>query len=503
VKAVIYARYSSDAQREESIEGQLRECGEFAERKGYTIVKTYADRAISGKKADNRPQFMQMIEDSKQKLFNTVIVWKIDRFSRDKYDSVFYKNALKKNGVSVISATEPIDDSPEGQLMESIFEGFSAYYIKDLAMKVNRGMTENALKCKFNGGSPTYGYFIDEHKHFQPDPVKALVVADIFRRYSGGESLKSILSSLQGQGLQTGHGKPPTYSFLVNLIKNRRYLGEYRFKDTVVENAFTPLVEPDIFEKCQRRLVENQRRPAHFKTVADKYLLTGKSYCGYCGTSMCGESGKSKTGVIHRYYQCRAAKTKRTCDKKRISKDFLETAVTDISMQFFDNAPLLNSVVDNCFELQSRKNANLPALESQLEQVNKEIDNVMTAIKQGIITPTTKETLLKLEQDKGELEVNIAKERIERPVLSREQIKFGLCRFSTTNLDDSEQKQRLIEVFVNSIYVYDDKFVITFNYNDGDKCVTFDEVNEMFAKRKNSDNHKDYQSSPLERCGDP
>ena len=146
MKAVIYARYSSDNQREESIEGQLRECGDFAQRKGYTIVKTYADRAISGKKADNRPQFMQMITDSKNGMFDAIIVWKIDRFSRDKYDSVYYKNILKKNGVSVVSATEPIDDSPEGQLMESIFEGFSAYYIKDLAMKVSRGMTENTLK---------------------------------------------------------------------------------------------------------------------------------------------------------------------------------------------------------------------------------------------------------------------------------------------------------------------------------------------------------------------
>ena len=141
MKAVIYARYSSDSQREESIEGQLRECGEFAERKGYTVIKTYADRAISGKKADNRPEFMQMIADSKQKLFDAVIVWKIDRFSRDKYDSVYYKNALKKNGVSVVSATEPIDDSPEGQLMESIFEGFSVNIIKELSAKVIREMT--------------------------------------------------------------------------------------------------------------------------------------------------------------------------------------------------------------------------------------------------------------------------------------------------------------------------------------------------------------------------
>ena len=261
MRAIIYARYSDSAQREESIEGQLRECSEFAQRKGFTVIKTYADRAISGKKADNRPEFMQMISDSKQKNFDVVIVWKIDRFSRDKYDSVYYKNILKKNGVSVVSATEPIDDSPEGQLMESIFEGFSVYYLKDLSMKVSRGMTENALKSKFNGGNPTFGYYIDEDKHFQPDPVKALIVADIFHRYASGENSKSILQSLIAQGLKTGQGKAPTYSFIVNLLKNRRYLGEYRFKDTVIENAFVPLVDTETFEKCQKLLSANKRSP--------------------------------------------------------------------------------------------------------------------------------------------------------------------------------------------------------------------------------------------------
>ena len=96
MRAVIYARFSDPTQREESIEGQLRECNAFAERKGYTVIKAYADRGISGKKADNRPEFMQMISDSKQQNFDVIIVWKIDRFSRDKYDSVYYKNILKR-----------------------------------------------------------------------------------------------------------------------------------------------------------------------------------------------------------------------------------------------------------------------------------------------------------------------------------------------------------------------------------------------------------------------
>ena len=503
MNAVIYARYSSDNQREESIEGQLRECGDFARRKGYTIVKTYADRAISGKKADNRPEFMQMITDSKQGTFNAIIVWKIDRFSRDKYDSVYYKNVLKKNGVSVISATEPIDDSPEGQLMESIFEGFSVYYIKDLAMKVNRGMTENALKGKYNGGQRTFGYIIDEDRHFQPEPKEALIVADIFMRYASGESTKSILGSLNEQGIKTTRGKPLTYSLITTMLKNRRYLGEYRFQDTVIENAFVPLIDKDIFEKCQRRLTANQHKAANFKTVEEKYLLTGKIFCGHCGNTMQGVSGTSHTGAKHRYYHCHAANKMKPCEKKRVTKTFVESTVIDYILKMLDNMPIINQIVDTCFDIQTRKNAALPSLKNQLAQTEKEIENVMNAIKQGIITATTKDTLLKLEQEKESLEISIAKERIERPIISREQIKCFICKFRLTNLDNEEQKQRLIDVFLNSVHVYNDKMLIVLNYKDGEICVTFDEINEMLRQKENPDNHNDYQGSPSDRIGGP
>ena len=503
MRAVIYARYSDSHQRDESIEGQLRECGDFAERKGFAVVKTYADRAISGKKADNRPQFMQMITDSKQKGFELVIVWKIDRFSRDKYDSVYYKNILKKNGVSVLSATEPIDDSPEGQLMESIFEGFSAYYLKDLSMKVSRGMTENALKGKFNGGGITFGYVIDENKQFQPDPVNALIVADIFRRYASGEESKSILHSLVTQGLKTNHGKAPTYSFTINLLKNRRYLGEYRFKDIVVEDAFVPLVDVETFEKCQKRLNANQRKPAHFKPVEDKYILTGKIFCGLCGSTMNGVSGTSSHGTTHRYYHCHNTQKHKSCKKKRTSKALVESAVLEYILRMLDNKLIVDCIVDTCFDLQSQNSAALPALEKHLAQTKREIENVMSAIKQGIITATTKETLLSLEQEKESLEISIAKERIERPVLSKEQIKFWICKFSKTNLDDPEQKQRMVDVFLNSVYVYDDKMLVILNYKNGEICVTYDEIKAAMDKKENSDNHNDCQSSPLDVRGDP
>ena len=444
-----------------------------------------------------------MISDSKEMNFDVVIVWKIDRFSRDKYDSVYYKNILKKNGVSVLSATEPIDDSPEGQLMESIFEGFSAYYLKDLSMKVNRGMTENVLKGKFNGGNITFGYYVDENRQLQPDPERALIVADIFKRYAGGEGTKDILNDLLKQGVMNTQGKAPTYSFIINMLKNRRYLGEYKFNDTVVENAFLPLVDVEIFNICQRRIESNKQKPAHFKTVEDKYILTGKVYCGLCGSSMNGVSGTSSTGTKHRYYRCHSAQKYKSCDMKRVSKNFVESAVLSYTMQVLNDEEIVDKIATACYELQSQESAALPVLEKQLKQTQKEIDNVMNAIKQGIITATTKETLLELEQEKENLEISIAKERIEKPVISKEHIKFWISKFSNTDLDNVKQKQKLIDAFLNSIYVYEDKMLIILNYKDGEIATTFDEITEILAQKENPDNQTNYQSSPLKVFGDP
>ena len=170
MKAVIYARYSSDNQREESIEGQIRECTAFAEKNGITILRHYIDRAFSAK-TDNRPEFQNMIKDSGKHLFDMIIVWKLDRFARNRYDSARYKAALKKNGVKVVSATEVISDGAEGIILESVLEGYAEYYSADLSEKVVRGMTENALKSKYNGGTLPIGYQIDSDQCFQLDPL--------------------------------------------------------------------------------------------------------------------------------------------------------------------------------------------------------------------------------------------------------------------------------------------------------------------------------------------
>ena len=160
MNAVIYARYSSERQTEQSIEGQIRYCTQYADQHGYKIVDTYIDRAISGT-SDNRPQFQKMISDSAKGQFRYIIVWKLDRFARNRYDSAIYKNKLKNNNVKVLSATEGIGEGDESIILEAVLEAMAETYSRQLSQNVRRGLKESALKCKSTGGTIPLGYKID------------------------------------------------------------------------------------------------------------------------------------------------------------------------------------------------------------------------------------------------------------------------------------------------------------------------------------------------------
>ncbi len=251
MNAVIYARYSSDNQREESIEGQLRECLSYAEKNNLKIVNHYIDRAFSAR-TDDRPAFRQMIQESEKKEFSIILVWKLDRFSRDRYDSAYYKHQLKKNGVRVLSATENISEGPEGIILESMLEGMAEYYSAELAVKVRRGQQENALKCRSNGGVLPLGYCVSKDHTFEIVPEKAAIVREIFTRYDNGEALQTIANSLNKQGLRTQKGKEFRVSSLGKILRNRKYTGEYRYDTTVIPDGMPRIIEQDLFDRAQK-----------------------------------------------------------------------------------------------------------------------------------------------------------------------------------------------------------------------------------------------------------
>ena len=472
--AVIYARYSSDNQREESIEGQIRECTAYAEKNGITVVKHYIDRALSAK-TDNRPDFQQMIKDSEKRLFDIVLVWKLDRFARNRYDSAHYEYQLERNHVKLVSATEPISDSPAGIMVKSMLTGMAEYYSAELSEKVVRGMTENVLKGKYNGGTIPIGFKVDEEKFFQVDPLKAPFVVEAFQRYNDGATMKELMNWLNDSGVTTNRNQKFTYNSVQKLLTNKRYIGENHFKDIVMPDSIPAIVDKDLFEEVQQKIKKNSRAPARHK-AEDDYLLTTKLFCGMCGAMMFGECGTGRNKVVHHYYKCATAKRFKTCKKKTVRKEWLEDLVIAETMKLIQDDAVIDAIVAEVMELQDRENTTLPLLEKQMREVENGIENMLNAIQAGVLTNSTKSRLEKLEAQQKELEIRIAEEKIARPRLSENQVRFWLTRFRKLDPNVKSHRETLINTFVNAVYLYDEKVLITFNYKDGTKTITFDEI---------------------------
>ena len=242
-----------------------------------------------------------MIKDSAGRLFDVVLVWKLDRFARNRYDSAHYKSVLRKNGVKVVSATEPISEDSTGILLESLLEGYAEFFSAELSEKVKRGMNENALKCKWNGGGIPIGYYIDDDLHYQIDPTTSPFVIEAFKRYADGSKFTEIAKWLNDSGVQSYRKLPISIDTINRMLKNRSYVGDYHYDRHVIPGGVPAIVPPDLFEQVQEMLAKNKKAPAQHK-AEDDYLLTTKLYCGLCGAYMVGESGTSAAMKVHHYY---------------------------------------------------------------------------------------------------------------------------------------------------------------------------------------------------------
>ncbi len=479
MKAVIYARYSSDSQREESIEGQIRECTEYAEKNGITILRSYIDRAMSARTAD-RPEFQNMIKDSEHKLFDLVLIWKLDRFSRDRYDSAHYKRILKKNGVKVVSVKENISDGPEGIILESMLEGYAEYYSAELSEKIHRGQKENALKGRNNGGGIPLGYLLGTDQKLVIDPVTAPLVREIFQRYADGEIVRTIVEDFNRRGLKTKSGKPFSANSFNRILKNRKYIGEYKYQDVVIPDGVPAILPDELFYQVQARLEKNKRAPAAAKADVD-YLLTTKLFCGHCERMMVGESGTSHTGDKHYYYKCGGAKRKLGCKKKAIKKDFIEQAVITLTVSRVLQDEEISRIADRILELQNSEDTTLPALRKQLADTERGIENMLNAIQMGVLTPSTKERLEALEKQKEDLKISILQTELQKPKYTKEQIVRWISQFKYGDVDSIEYRKRIIDTFVNAVFLFDDKLVITYNFKGGTETITLKDVEAAYG----------------------
>ena len=479
MKAVIYARYSDSHQRDESIEGQIRECTDYAKYNDITIISTYIDRAVSAK-TDDRAEFQRMIRDSAKGLFDVVLVWKLDRFSRDRYDNAHYKRVLRKNSVRVISAKENISEGPEGIILESMLEGMAEYYSADLSQKIHRGQKENALKGKNNGGGIPLGYLLGDDQKLAIDPVTAPIVREAFTRYADGETVKEIVDSFNNRGLKTRWGNPFSMNSFNVMFNNRKYVGEYKYQDVIIPGGVPALVSEEIFNRVQERKKKNKRAPARAK--ADEiYLLSTKLICGECERMMVGESGRSKTGKMHYYYKCGAAKRNKGCKKRAVKKDWIERVAVVKTVNTLLNDKAINKIADKLTKQQEIEDTVLPSLRKQLAETEKSIDNLLNAIQQGLFNVSAKKRMDELEAQKEDLEISILQAELVRPKYTKDEIVHWISQFKYGDVDSKDYQQQIIDIFLNSIRLYDDRAVFTYNYKDGTETIPITDIEKALG----------------------
>ena len=478
--AVIYARYSSTAQREESIEGQLRECHEYARRNNLHVINEYIDKAMTGR-TDKRPSFLQMISDSASHTFQYVICWKLDRFSRDRYDNAVYKHVLKKNGVKVIYARESIPEGPEGAILESVMEGLAEYYSANLAQNIRRGLVDSAMKKKVIG-VPPFGYRKTAAGLFELDPITAPAAARIFTEYASGARAVDICADLNNKGFKTPRGNAFTKSNVLRIIRNERYTGVYKWDDIREEGAIPAVVDRETWDACQRRADANKRAPAAAREI--HYILTGKIRCGACGSTMVGESCRSKTGSIHCYYTCYSRRSGGACRASRLRKDETEEYVASVLADLVNGPHFFEDVADAIIDYMDREYAdtsNLDSLTALLRDTTRKHNNIMKAIEEGIITEGTRARLLGLEDEMARIRAAIEREEMKRPALTRDHIIY----FLETMYDKKKPGigEQLIDTFLNAVYFYPDHVDFCLNYTKNAEPVTYTAYNSALSVR--------------------
>ena len=487
LKTVIYARYSSQKQNEQSIEGQIHECERFAAAHNLMIVDKYIDRALSGRTSD-RPQFLQMIKDSASGLFDAVLVYKTDRFARNRYDSAIYKSRLKKNGVKIFYAIENITDTPEGSLLEAMLEGFAEYFSKDLSQKVKRGIRENVRKGLYFGGLVPYGYKI-VNQRYVIDETQAPFVQKIFEEYANGRRSKDIYNELNKLPNYAGRNKKWTKSSFNGLLKNKKYIGIYQVDGMINNNAIPPIVSEELFYKAQARAKLKMHTMQKYRSPVN-FILTTKLICGYCRHLITGCSGTSKNGTKHYYYHCPTRK----CAQPNYRKDDLEDLIVKITLKNVLNPVMFLDIAKRCVQIlnaNAQKDTVLSSLQKQLQETDICINNLVKAVENGLFSSTIQGRLQALEQDKYKITAEI-KKRENANASSKITVKHILFMldYFYTKIVDKKYYDKIISSFINTAILFKDKIIIVYNLLDAEKL-------------KNTDIDTLYQCSFIDNHGDP
>ena len=465
--AVIYARYSSHSQRDVSIDQQVKAITEYAAQRKLTVVQVYADRAISGT-TDNRPEFKRMIEDAKAEAWQYVIVYSLDRFSRDRFDAITYKQILKSHGIRVLSAMENISEEPTGVILESVLEGLAQYYSMELSQKIRRGLNDNASKCMVAASIP-FGYMKGPDNKYAINPETAPIVKEIFSRVLKGENYIDIARDLNERGIRT-KSKSEWNRSSFKFLTNERYMGIYIYGDVRIEGGMPAIVDPETFYAVQAE-VERRQNPkgaiVKRRRTNTVYLLTGKAYCDCCKSPLVGKSGTGRHGGFYTYYACKSMLEK-NCDLKRVPQEKLEWFVAGVLKKFAMDPELVDLMVDISMKAQEERNnsSEMTLLRNELKQVESSINNITKAIEMGTISQTLLDRLAELEKRRDTLKAQIAtnEHRDKLDHLSREEMVAIFQLVQEGEIENKDFQELMFRLLLNSVYVGKETIKIVLKY---------------------------------------
>ncbi|MBQ8248608.1 MAG: recombinase family protein [Clostridia bacterium] len=494
IPAVIYARFSSHNQREESIEQQIAECKAYAAANNLSVVAVYADSAVSGR-SDRRPQYQKLRRDAEKGNFAAVIAYKSSRIARNMVNALIFESEMDKYGIQVFYAKEAFADNASGRFARRTMMNLNQFYSENLSEDIKRNQADNALKCRANGPAP-YGYKSDKTGHFVVDEAAAPIVKEIFSRVLAGEMFTSIVRDLNSRGIPNSRGNKWNKNSFTTIISNERYTGTYVFNGIRVEGGMPQIIDKRQFEEVQY-ILKNKKNPRGKSRTNERYLLTGLLFCGECGEPMIGMCGTSKSGIKHHYYTCRDKRLGGGCKKKDVRRDQLEHDIALGVYQHILNDSVITQIAEGVARYfdEQRDNPDIAILEERQKTNDTAIQNIMRAIEAGVFTDTTKSRLLELESEQAKIKVQLAELTANIPEINIDELKEFLLSFRNGDIDDPQYREDLIKNFVVAIYLYDDHAKIVFDPSGGGHSgvnITITDVESALN-----------ECSPVDRIGSP
>ena len=451
--AVVYARYSSHSQTEQSIEGQLSAAKKYAEDHNYNIVHEYIDRAKSGTN-DNRAEFQKMLKDTAKHKFTVIIVWKVDRFGRNREEITFNKYKCKKNNVRVEYIAENIIKGPEGVILESVLEGMAEYYSLQLSQNVSRGYEESAKKRHLIG-TPVLGYEKDEDSRYKIVPHEADIVRLIFNSYIDGMSQFEIIKYLNSHGFKNKQGKPFTKNSIARILSDDKYIGNYRFKGELLEeNCIPAIISKDQFNKAERAAKQHLKMNTANWNYSE-YKLSDKLICGKCSSKMKGSSGYGKAGNKYLYYICPS------CKKIHKRADVLDELVIN---KIYDvlNEGTIEEIADKVYDYylaSDNTSKEIERIEALLLDNEKRTSNILSSIEKGLDFKLCEGRLNDLKIEREELQTLKYNTEFKAPIkITKDMVKFFLYR-----IRDDKKESAILNAFIENITVYDEYCIIALN----------------------------------------